>query len=221
NLPSLLHCAQQFSPLIETHPDMVVFDARGLEGLHGPPASLAAAVGRAVGIPANIAIAGNPDAAIHAARGIGGVTVVEPGKERTVLAPLPLCLLGGSAEVALSLHLWGIRTFGEFAALPPIGVAARLGDEGIHLQRLAAGAGFRRLRVAQDELKFDAEMDLDTPIKLLDYLCFVFQRLLDDLLGRLVRASLSTNEIRVRLALERAPDHVTTLRFPVPMTDSK
>ena len=126
-----------------------------------------------------------------------------------MLASLPLHLLGGSVDVALSLDLWGIRTFGEFAALPPIGVAARLGDEGIHLQRLASGRGFRRLRVAKDDLKFEAEMELDTPIELLDSLCFVFQRLLDDLLARLVRASLSTNEVRVRLALEGAPDHIT------------
>jgi hypothetical protein len=32
NLPILLDCARQFSPLIETHSDMVIFDARGLEG---------------------------------------------------------------------------------------------------------------------------------------------------------------------------------------------
>jgi protein ImuB len=221
NLPILLDCARQFSPLIEIHPDMVVFDANGLEGLYGPPESLAQAVERAVGISANIAIGSNPDAVVHAARGIVGVTVIPPGKEANVLAPLPLYLLGGSEDLALSLDLWGIRTFGEFAALPAIGVAARLGDEGVHLQRSAAGAGFRRLRVAKDELTFDAEMELDSPIELLDSLCFVFQRLLDDLLGRLVRASLSTNEVRVRLALERAPDHVTTLRFPVPMTESK
>jgi protein ImuB len=88
-------------------------------------------------------------------------------------------------------------------------------------RRLLGTAGFRRLRVAKDELAFDAEMELDSPIELLDSLCFVFQRLLDDLLGRLVRASLSTNEVRVRLAMERAQDHVTTLRLPVPMTESK
>jgi protein ImuB len=221
NLPILLDCARQFSPLIEMHSDMVVFDANGLEGLYGPPESLAQAVERAVGLRGNIAIASNPDAVIHAARGIAGVTVIPPGNEANVLAPLPLYLLGGSEDVALSLDLWGIRTFGEFAALPAIGVAARLGDEGIHLQRLASGVGFRRLRVAKDELTFDAEMELDSPIELLDSLCFVFQRLLDDLLGRLVRASLSTNEVRVRLALDRAQDHVTMLRFPVPMTESK
>ena len=137
------------------------------------------------------------------------------------MAPLPLNLLGGSPDVALSLDLWGIRTFGEFASLPPIGIAARLGHEGIALQTLAAGAGARRLRVAKEELTFDAEMELDTPIELLESLCFVFQRLLDDLLTKLVRSSLATNEIRVRLALERAPDHRVTLRLPVPMTESK
>jgi protein ImuB len=221
NLPVILHCAQQFSPLIETHADMVVFDARGLEGLHGPPESLAVSVERAVGIPANIAIAANPDAAIHAAQGFQGVTVIETGREAATLASLPIYFLGGSADVALSLDLWGIRTFGQFAALPPIGVAARLGDEGLHLQRLAAGAGFRRLQVAKEALQFEAEMDLDTPIEMLESLCFVFQRLLDDLLARLARASLSTNEICVRLSLEGAPDHVTTLRLPVPMTESK
>jgi hypothetical protein len=51
NLPILMDCAAQFSPLIETHSDMVVFDARGLERLHGPPESLADAVNRAVGMP--------------------------------------------------------------------------------------------------------------------------------------------------------------------------
>jgi hypothetical protein len=72
---------------------------------------------------------------------------------------LPLYLLGGSEDVALSLDLWGIRTFGEFAALPAIGVAARLGDEGINLQLLASGEGFRHLRVAKDRLEFQAETD--------------------------------------------------------------
>src|SRR6185312_11523853 len=124
NLPILLDCARQFSPLIEIHSDMVVFDARGLEGLYGPPESLAQAVERAVGIPASIAIASNPDAAVHAARGIVGVTVIPPGKEASALAPLPLYFLGGPGDLALSLDLGGIRPFGDFAALPAIGVAA-------------------------------------------------------------------------------------------------
>ena len=150
NLSLLIECARGFSPRIEKNPpDTVVFDARGLEALHGPPASLAREIERRIGVPANIAIASNPDAAVHAGRGFRGITVIEPGKEATALAPLPLNLLGGSAETAELLHLWGVRTFGDFAKLPPLGVAARLGDEGIELQRLARGDGYRQIRAAR------------------------------------------------------------------------
>jgi len=221
NLPALLDCARVFSPLIEEHPDMVVFDIRGLEALHGPPAELALAVEREVGVPADIAIAGNPDAAIHAARGIAGITVIAPGNEAAILAPLPLNLIGASDQIGLSLDLWGVRTFGEFAALPALGVAARLGAEGVALQELARGEGHRRLRILEDVPVFEAETELDSPIELLDSLCFVFSRLLEELLGKLACHGMATNEIRVCLTLERAPDHVVTLRLPVPMSDPK
>jgi protein ImuB len=221
NLPVLLDCARNFSPLIEEHADMVVFDIRGLEALYGPAPYLAQAIERRVGIPARIAIAVNPDAAICAACGFAGTTVVTPGTEAAVLAPLPLNLLGGSAETAASLDLWGVRTFGAFAALPPGGVAARLGDEGVALQRCARGDSYRRLRTMEEPLVFDAQMELDSPVELLDSLCFVLARLLDELLESLARRTLATNEIRVTLTLERAPDHVVTLRLPVPVSDAK
>src|SRR5437868_2933132 len=113
NLPLLIECARGFSPHIEENPpDAVVFDARGLEALYGNAAALAGEIERRVGVPANIAIAPNPDAAVHAARGIRGVTVIDRGKEGAALAKLPLNLLGGSPETAELLHLWGMRTFG-------------------------------------------------------------------------------------------------------------
>ena len=198
---------------------MVVFDIRGLESLHGPPDSIARAVEREVGIRANIAIASNPDVAVHAARGLLGTTVIAPGNEAAVLAPLSLHLLGGSPDIALSLDLWGIRTFGAFAALPPLGVAARLGAEGVALQELARGQGHRRLRLRDEQAVFEASMELDSPVELLESLCFVLSRLLDEVLAKL--APLATNELRVILMLEQAPAHVTTLRLPVPMSDSK
>ncbi|HXJ38068.1 MAG TPA: hypothetical protein VNH18_02250, partial [Bryobacteraceae bacterium] len=147
NLELLLECARRFSPHIEENPpDTVIFDVRGLETLYGPPEELARAIERSVGVPASIAIASNPDAAAHAARGLRGITVIANGREAEALAPLPLNLLGGSPATAELLHLWGIRTFGDFARLPPLGVAARLGDEGVELQRLSRGEGYRRLR---------------------------------------------------------------------------
>ncbi len=222
NLPLLIECARGFSPHIETNPpDTVVFDARGLESLYGPAESLAAEIERRVGMPASIAIAPNPDAALHAARGRRGVTVIARGREAEVLAPLPVNLLEGSAETAESLHLWGIRTFGEFAKLPPLGVAARLGDEGVELWRLARGEGSRQLRPIAAPLEFEQEMEFEYPVELLEPLTFVLARLLNEVCGQLGARSLATNEIRLWLTLENAPEHEALLRLPVPMLDAK
>ena len=187
----------------------------------GPPAALAAEIERRVGVKVNIAIAPNPDAALHAARGIAGITVIEAGKEAAALARLPLNLLGGSAEMAESLHLWGIRTFGEFAKLPPLGVAARLGDEGVELQRLARGKDTGGCGPIEDPLEFEAELELEYPVDLLEPLAFVMAWLLKEICDRLAAWALATNDIRLNLTLENAPAHAASLKLPVPMLDQK
>jgi protein ImuB len=222
NLELLVDCARGFSPHVEENPpDTVVFDVRGLEPLYGPPEALAQEIERRVGVPANVAIAPNPDAAFHAARGFRGITVIGPGQESAALAKLPLNLLGGSSETAELLYLWGIRTFGDFAKLPPLGVAARLGEEGVELQRLACGHGYRQLRELVDPLEFEAEMELEYPVELLEPLAFILSRLLSDICGRLEARAMATNEVRLRLTLETGLPHETSLRLPVPMLDQK
>lgn len=211
NLPALLDCAREFSPFIEEGADWVVFDIDGLESLHGPPASIARAVGMRVGMPANIAIASNPDAAVHAARGLKATTVIAAGTEVAILALLPLYLLGASAEIGMLLDQWGIRTFGAFAALPSTGIAARLGEQGIALQRLARGEGNRQLQVIKDARVFEEEIELDSPVELLESLLFVLAQMLNSVLTKL--APLATNEVRVRLVLERGPEHPVTVRL--------
>jgi protein ImuB len=222
----LLECAARFSPLIEpTSQDAVIFDIEGMGRLYPAPRRLAEAIVAQAGIPVSLALAPNPDAAWHAARGFRGITVILPGEEAKAIAPLPLNLLGGSPQTAETLYVWGIRTFGEFAALPPMGVAARLGQEGVELQRLARGEGYRRLHLLEDALHFEDEIELDDPVELLEPLSFILSRLLNDLCARLNARSLATTEIRLLLTLEapgkEAPSHAATLRLPVPMRDPK
>jgi protein ImuB len=222
NLPLLVECARYFSPLIEeTLSDTVVFDIRGLRLIYGTPEQIAQEIWLRIGIPANLAVASNPDAAIYAARGIKGLTVIAPGKEAAVLAPLPLLLLGGSPELASALTLWGIRTFGSLAALPPMGVAGRLGDEGLALQRLARGEGNRLLRTTHDPLEFRDEMEPECTLDLVESVLLLVGRMLNDLCASLVRHALATNELHLRLKLEQSVDYTAVLRLPVPMLDSK
>src|ERR1019366_347116 len=147
-------------------------------------------------------------------------TVIPPGQEAATLAPLPLNLLPGSPQTAELLHLWGLRTFGDLAALPPLGVAARLGDEGTHLQHLARGEASRQLRPLEDPLLFEASFELDYPVELIEPLCFVLSRMLGEVCGPLNARALATNQITLRLTLESAPEHTARLRLPVPMLDS-
>jgi protein ImuB len=89
-----------FSPLVEeTTPDSVVIDVEGCELLFGSAYELAnEVVKRAVkpkeagglGTRINVALAGNPDAAVYAARFFKGITFIAPGEELTCLGELPI-----------------------------------------------------------------------------------------------------------------------------------
>ncbi|MDQ6677789.1 MAG: hypothetical protein M3Z09_10890 [Acidobacteriota bacterium] len=218
----LIECARHFSPRIEeTSPDTVLIDVRGLGALFGEPHEIARMMANRAGIPIDIAIAADPDAAVIAARGIRGITIIPHGKESAVLAPLPLNLLPGSPEAAEVLDAWGIRTLGELAALPPLGVAARLGSEGTHLQNLAQGQAGRQLRLLEDPLRFEDELESEDPVELLEPLSFLLSRLLNEICARLAFHALAADEIRLALTLENAPPHQCTLRLPVPVRDVK
>ena len=222
NLPVLLDCARQFSPLVEiTSEDTVTFDVRGLNRLHGSLSNIANEIDRVIGIPANIAIAANPDTAVHASRGIAGITVVAAGQETQALAGLSLHLLGCPSEMGETFQLWGIRTFGQFAQLPPLGVAARLGQEGTYWQQMAQGAVRRQLRPVGESVSFARQMELDHPILLLEPLLFLLGRFLHELCTELISRSLATNEVRLRLRLDKGAEHSVTLRLPVATADQK
>lgn len=222
NLELLIECARYFSPHFEeASASTVLVDLRGLSLLYSSPEELGQAMVNRAGIPLDVALANDPDTALLAARGISGLTVIPQGGERQALASLPLNLLPGSPETAALLSAWGIRTFGEFAGLPGAGVAARLGREGIHLQKLARGEGNRQLRPIEDPLRFEEEMELDSPVELLEPLAFLLARLLHHLCARLASRALSADEIDLSLDLEKAEPHRCTLRLPVPMRDPK
>src|SRR5258708_33009650 len=117
--------------------------------------------------------------------------------------------------------MWGIRTFGELANLPPLGVVARLGEEGAHMQQLARGLARRQLRLSVDPLVFREERELEDSVDLIEPLLFLLSQMLSELCGRLHVHGRFTNEIRLRLKLERAADHTAAVCLPVPMLNAK
>lgn len=240
--PLLIDLAFTFSPLVErTFVDTVVLDISGDELLFSSQSraevnwtrSLGDEIARRAaesGLKVNVSVAANPDVAIHAARVFKGVTVVAPGAELLQLGNLSIKLLDYSLagidekkaeEIGETLALWGIRTFIDFAELPLAGVAQRLGQEGVRLQKLAQGKSERQLVLVQPPVGFEQSLELEHPIAELEPLSFILSRLLNQLCANLNAQALATNELRLRLKLEDKTEHERTITLPVPMRNPK
>jgi protein ImuB len=237
---SLEEFAYAFSPLVEeTAADTVVIDVEGCELLFGSAYDLAKDISKCAAkkkdlggleCKVNVALAANPDTAIHAARFCKGITFTAPGEELTCLGDLPLESLQYSLvgieepranEILETLKLWGVCTFKEFAELPLAGVSERLGQEGLKLQKLASGKTDRHLKLKQPAPVFQSSLELEYPVAQLEALSFIFARLLNQICASLNAYALATNSIEVDLKLEKGATHELKLNLPYPMRDHK
>ena len=251
----LLDCAQSFSPRVEAVGcDTIVLDIAGLQPLSGPLPKIARALARRasdLGLESSVAVAGNPETAMLAARGFSGVTVIPEGKEAEQLGSLPVEVLfenstQESAHLLETFSRWGIRKLRDLAALPDVALSERLGQVGVHLQALARGATSRTLVPVEPPLIFEEVVELEYPLVLLEPLAFLLGRLLEQVCARLEARALATQELRLQLELEngwQTEDISTnngetgvlacpsgaqarqsfqrTLRLPVPLLDPK
>jgi protein ImuB len=212
---ALLECAQSFSPCVEdAGDDTVLLDLAGMETLFGSLPQMAGAIARRItdaGLEAHVAVAANPDAALLAARGFPGVTVIPEGEQAEQLGRLPVeVLFAGSqpsdsenqAEQFLeTLRRWGLRDLRALAALPEVALSERLGQEGLHLQQLARGAASRKLVPVEPVLIFEEAVELEHPLMLLEPLAFLLNQMLEQVCSRLAEHAFATQELRLRLEL--------------------
>jgi protein ImuB len=243
---ALLDCAQSFSPEVEdASPGIVLLNLAGLEPLLGPLPKIAGDLTRRVsqmGLEANIAVTANPDAALLAARGFPGITLILQGYEAERLGDLPVDVLlesfsSDADEAARWVEMfdrWGIRKLRALAALPEAPVSERLGQQGLRLQKLARGAASRTLRVLEPRLNFTESVDLEYPIVLLEPLAFLLNRMLEQVCARLQERALAVQELHLSLELAMTQSNgyasftrtsarifTRTLRLPTAMLDAK
>ncbi|MFI5126687.1 MAG: hypothetical protein ACHQJX_07650 [Candidatus Acidiferrales bacterium] len=240
---ALLDIGWSVSPRVEDAAlDTIVLDLAGLASLFHADENVANELVRratVLGLLVNVAISSNLEAAIHAARGFPGVTIIPPGEEAQRLGCMPIGVLSPSLEVFETLERWGVRTCTELAALPLLQLSERLGQEGVRLHELARGASQRSLVLIEPSAGFEEEMTLDYAVAELEPLAFLLGRLLDQLCARLTARSLAAGAIRLRFDLERSPENNSqflnekssgepalsiyekVVTLPVPMRDSK
>jgi protein ImuB len=243
----LTELAFSFSPLVEqTSDDTVVLDISGQGLLFGDPENpvqTTAAycpsrnianeiVQRATrsNLKINVALAANPDTAIHAARSFKGITVIAVNEKDLQLEALSIKRLdyslarieaGRAEEIQETFALWGLRTFGDLARLPLSGIAERLGQDGVRLQKLAQGKTDRRLNLVRPSIGFAQSLELEHPVSELEPLSFILSRLLNQLCANLHEYALATNELKIELKLEDRTQHQCAITLPVPMRNPK
>src|SRR5436190_16825282 len=217
---ALLDCAGAFSPRVENMPPgAVVFDVEGLERLFGSYSEIASKIAeaaRARGLEANVALASNIDAAVCAARGFGGITVLNHGTEADRLCDLPPTVLSPSSEILETLERVGARTLGAFAKLPAVEVSARFGQEGIELHKRARGVGSRPLVPHVDRVRFVDVVELDYEIVTIEPLTFILSRMLDGICTRLRSRNFATHEVHLSLGT-----YIRVLNLPLPVRNPK
>jgi protein ImuB len=237
---ALMDCGFSFSPRLEsTRPGTIIIDLTGSNRLLGSAGRIARQLQQRASqcnLKVNVALASNPDSALHAARGLIGITVIAPGEERLRLSPLPIEVLQPDGEILETLDSWGIRDLKSLSEMPKLALTQRLGQHGLRLQLLARGEVARELIPAEPMARFYESVELEEPITLLEPLAFVFNCLLEQLTTRLLGRALAADQIYLDLGLEVHPDrqvrrhlsdtaaepwHRRVLKLPVPTQDTK
>ena len=136
------------------------------------------------------------------------------------MSTLPLTILAPTPQMLETLERWGIRRFHEMASLPPLGIAERLGAEGLRLRdRRAAKAIANCCRwwtrsISRTRSSWSIRWNCWSRWRLL-------ARLINGLATRLGARGLATDELRLRLKLETGGARARNLRLPLPSLDTK
>jgi protein ImuB len=210
---ALIQCAACSSPCIEATADgLCTLDWKGL------PASAFQKTAQTLihqlcgqELLARIGIAATPGLALLAAQNARPIFHVTRMEE---LRALPISALAASPDFIRTLRLLGIRRLGEFCELPPEGIAARFGQEGLlHWQRIM-GKNTRLLDLVTPPETFEEGTEFENEVELLEPLLFMLRRFLDRIGDRLAAAYLVVAVLDLRFGFTAGPDY--TRAFPVP-----
>ncbi|MEO7123342.1 MAG: DNA polymerase Y family protein, partial [Lacisediminihabitans sp.] len=129
------------------------------------------------------------------------IQIVPEGESASFLSQLPLDGLDDPSLVSLVRRL-GIRTLGDFAALSPIAVRDRFGEQGARLHALAAGHDSTPVIPRRPPEQLESSVDFWPPLERIDQVAFGFRSPADRFIEGLVRAQLVCTVLRVEVEFE-------------------
>ncbi|KRC62686.1 hypothetical protein ASE14_02355 [Agromyces sp. Root81] len=157
-------------------------------------------------VGARVGVADGPFAAEQAARAAGGggaaggspVGIVAPGASAAFIAPLPVGLVV-DARIGTLLNRLGVRTLGEFAALPEADVRRRFGAAGAFAHDRAAGREQARVLARTPPPEFEVAQEFEPPLDRIDQLAFAFRVQASEFIERMRAKRLVCTGIRVEI----------------------
>ncbi|HEX6499333.1 MAG TPA: DNA polymerase Y family protein [Micromonosporaceae bacterium] len=156
-------------------------------------------VAQECGVEAQVGVADGVFAAELAAR---TGAIVPPGGTPAFLARLDVATLDRPALVDLLRRL-GVRTLGEFAALPAGDVLSRFGFDAALAHRLAGGRDEKPLAVRQPPVDLDVTASFEEPLERVDTAAFAARGLAERLDERLAGHGLACTRLGIEATTER------------------
>jgi protein ImuB len=222
----LQEVARAFTPRVElAEPDLVLLDLDGMGRLWPSMESLGEALleasrGRGLLDP-RVALAWTRVAARLLARARPSLTLVPAGGEPAALAELPLTHLGLPEDRLHLFQRWGLRTLGDVARLPAVGLAERLGPDGPRLRRLARGEDETPLVPTPPPESFEATLEVDWPVEGIEPLSFLLSRVLESLCKGLRARGRQAAALTLFLSLADGRHHRRTLSPAAPSVEAR
>lgn len=134
----------------------------------------------------------------------GRIRLVDKTDELRFLQPLPVTLLPLPQTHLRELHWLGVRTLGQFAALPSTAVWQRFGAAGKLAHRLAKGHDDRPVRSTAPEAGAVTTVTIDPPTGLLQPVVDAVMTGVQSMLTRLSEALVGLRHLRIKLNFVRA-----------------
>jgi protein ImuB len=215
----VVRAIQEFCPRIEVlRPGICAFAVRGPARYFGGEAELGRKIAEAVtrlGLDCGVGVADGMFAALLASRDSllvspsDPVTIVPPGGTPAFLAPRAVTVLGEPDLADLLVRL-GIRTLGEFAAVPPAEAGNRFGAHGLLAHRLARGLDPRPLSAGPPPADLSVQIEFDPPAEQSERVVFAAKSLAGRLHAQLAASGLACVRVEVEVICDNG-DEITRL----------
>ncbi|GAA1704983.1 DNA polymerase Y family protein [Dietzia cercidiphylli] len=208
-------------------PGLFVFSATGALRFHGGVEEVVTRVVDAVATAGTECQVGLADELPTAVLGARGSALLEPGGDADYLAGLPVDALvvepalgdpDELAELVGLLHRLGVRTLGDFAALPLRDVATRFGEAGAVAHRIARAVPWRPPSVSAVPTGSTVEHRCDPPLERVDEAAFLGRRLAGELHAVLAAAGVACLRLSITARVEGGVEVNRVWRCSAPLT---